>query len=151
MDAAALIDVTGHFADTASWKLEQSCRPSTALTMNESCFAYPHPYADPVVGCVPEVCRIREVAALTTWRPLGLRPISRNEGLEWDASRQPGWLTSEVFVQQIQPLLANIPTAAIRSRLGVSRWYAGKIRQGYRPHPRHWQALAELAGVSANA
>jgi hypothetical protein len=70
---------------------------------------------------------------------------------EWDPSSQPAWLTSEVFSQQIQQLLANVPTAAIRSRLGVSRWYAAKIRQGYRPHPRHWQALAELVGVSANA
>jgi hypothetical protein len=53
-----------------------------------------------------------------------------------------------VFSQQIQPLLADIPAAAIRSRIGVSRWYAGRIREGYRPHPRHWQALAELVGVS---
>jgi hypothetical protein len=52
-----------------------------------------------------------------------------------------------VFSKQIQPLLADIPTSAIRSRIGVSRWYAGRIRQGYRPHPRHWQALAELVGV----
>jgi hypothetical protein len=66
----------------------------------------------------------------------------------WDASKQPAWLTSEVFSQQIQPLLADIPAAAIRSRIGVSRWYAGKIRQGHRPHPRHWQALAKLVGVS---
>jgi hypothetical protein len=29
----------------------------------------------------------------------------------------------------------------------VSRWYAGRIREGYRPHPRHWQKLAELAGI----
>jgi hypothetical protein len=43
--------------------------------------------------------------------------------------------------------LANVPNAVIRSRLGVSRWYAGKIRQGYRPHPRHWEALAKLAGL----
>jgi hypothetical protein len=56
-----------------------------------------------------------------------------------------------VFSKQIQPLLADISTSAIRSRIGVSRWYAGKIRQGYRPHPRHWHALAELVGVSANA
>ncbi len=69
----------------------------------------------------------------------------------WDASKQPAWLTSEVFSQQIQPLLAGISTSAIRSRIGVSRWYAGRIREGYRPHPRHWQALARLAGVSANA
>jgi CRISPR-associated endonuclease Cas1 len=66
----------------------------------------------------------------------------------WDASSQPAWLTSEVFSERLQPLLAKTPTSAIRSAIGVSRWYAGKIRQGYRPHPRHWQALAELAGVS---
>ena len=27
-----------------------------------------------------------------------------------------------------------------------SRWYVGRIREGYRPHPRHWLALAKLAG-----
>jgi len=69
----------------------------------------------------------------------------------WDESQQPAWLSSEVFLKQIQPRLANVPTSAIRSRIGVSRWYAGRIREGYRPHPRHWQALARLAGVSAAA
>ncbi|PYV67852.1 MAG: CRISPR-associated endonuclease Cas1 [Acidobacteria bacterium] len=69
----------------------------------------------------------------------------------WDASMQPGWLTSEVFSQKIQPLLADVSTSAIRSRIGVSRWYAGRIRQGYRPHPRHWQLLAELVGVPDRA
>jgi hypothetical protein len=63
---------------------------------------------------------------------------------EWDASKQPAWLTSEAFSQQIQPLLADVPTSMIRSRIGVSRWYAGQIRRGYRPHPRHWEALAKL-------
>ena len=67
---------------------------------------------------------------------------------EWDESKQPPWLTNQVFSQQIQPLLADIPTSAIRSRLGVSRWYASKIRQGYRPHPRHWQALSDLVASS---
>jgi len=67
---------------------------------------------------------------------------------EWDPSLQPAWLTIEAFTQQVQPLLANVPTSTIRSRLGVSRWYAGKIRQGYRPHPRHWQVLAVLTGIS---
>jgi CRISPR-associated protein Cas1 len=67
----------------------------------------------------------------------------------WDASMQPDWLTSEVFSRKIQPLLAGASTtSAIRSRIGVSRWYAGRIREGYRPHPRHWLALAELVGVS---
>ena len=70
---------------------------------------------------------------------------------EWDESKQPSWLTSEVFSQRVQPLLADIPTTTIRSAMGVSKWYAGKIRQGYRPHPRHWQALADLVNVSATA
>ena len=45
--------------------------------------------------------------------------------------------------------LARISTSAIASRIGVSRWYAGRIREDYRPHPRHWEALAQLVGVSA--
>jgi CRISPR-associated endonuclease Cas1 len=65
----------------------------------------------------------------------------------WDESMQPAWLTSEVFSKQIQPQLANLATSAIRSSIGVSRWYAGRIREGYRPHPRHWQSLASLAGI----
>jgi CRISPR-associated endonuclease Cas1 len=67
---------------------------------------------------------------------------------EWDESKQPAWLTGKVFSQRIQPLLVNISSAAIRSTIGVSRWYAGKIRQGYGPHPRHWLALAGLVGIS---
>jgi CRISPR-associated endonuclease Cas1 len=68
----------------------------------------------------------------------------------WDASTQPAWLTGELFAREIQPLLRKVATSAIRSRIGVSRWYAGKIRQGYRPHPRHWKALADLIGLSAS-
>jgi|HubBroStandDraft_1064217.scaffolds.fasta_scaffold10985_4 CRISPR-associated endonuclease Cas1 len=67
---------------------------------------------------------------------------------EWDASSQPAWLTGEMYSQRMQPLLAGVSTSAIASRIGVSRWYAGRIRKGYRPHPRHWLALAELVGVS---
>jgi CRISPR-associated endonuclease Cas1 len=66
----------------------------------------------------------------------------------WDASSQPAWLTSELFSEKIQPLLAGVSSAAIRSRIGVSRWYASQIRQGYRPHQRHWLALAELVSIT---
>jgi CRISPR-associated endonuclease Cas1 len=65
----------------------------------------------------------------------------------WDKSSQPSWLTPELFSHKIQPLLAHVSTSVIRSGIGVSRWYASRIRQGYHPHPRHWQALARLAGV----
>ncbi len=66
----------------------------------------------------------------------------------WDASTQPAWLTAEIYTQEIQPLLAKWSTSVIGSRIGVSRGYAGRVRDGYRPHPRHWKVLAELAGVS---
>jgi CRISPR-associated endonuclease Cas1 len=69
--------------------------------------------------------------------------------LSWDASSQPAWLTPELFSHKIQPLLAGVSTSVIRSRIGVSRWYASRIRQGYRPHPRHWRVLAELTKISA--
>jgi len=48
---------------------------------------------------------------------------------------------------QIQPLLANVATSVLRSSIGVFRWYAGRIREGYRPHPRHFQVLAKLVGI----
>jgi len=65
----------------------------------------------------------------------------------WRASSQPAWLTAEVYSGRIQPRLAGVQTSSIASRIGVSRWYAGRIRKGYRPHPRHWQVLAKLVGV----
>jgi hypothetical protein len=66
----------------------------------------------------------------------------------WAPSCQPSWLTPKVYAENIQPQLATVSTSAIASRIGVSRWYAGKIRRGYCPHPRHWQALATLVRVS---
>jgi CRISPR-associated endonuclease Cas1 len=66
----------------------------------------------------------------------------------WDPSTQPAWLTAKIFAQRIQPLLARQSTSAIGSRIGVSRGYAGRIRDGYRPHPRHWQRLAALVGLT---
>jgi CRISPR-associated endonuclease Cas1 len=70
--------------------------------------------------------------------------------LLWDKASQPTWLTPEMFSQRIQPLLSNISTSVIRSTIGVSRWYASRIRQGYRPHPRHWEVLARLTSVSVD-
>ncbi len=65
----------------------------------------------------------------------------------WDAASQPAWLTNDLFAQRIQPMLTKVSNSAIRSQIGVSCWYAGRIRQGHRPHPRHWLALAKLASV----
>jgi hypothetical protein len=48
-----------------------------------------------------------------------------------------------------QPLLKDIANPVIMSALGVSFAYAVAIRAGRRrPHSRHWEALAGLAGIS---
>ena len=67
----------------------------------------------------------------------------------WAASSQPTWLTNEFYETKVYPLLGNIPRSAISTALGVSKTYAGEIRAGKSmPHPRHWQTLAKLVGVS---
>jgi CRISPR-associated endonuclease Cas1 len=66
----------------------------------------------------------------------------------WRSSPKPVWLTEDIYVETIQPRLAAVPISTLASTLGVSEPYAAEIRAGRRrPHPRHWQALANLAGV----
>lgn len=66
----------------------------------------------------------------------------------WNPSSQPDWLTEEIYVKEIQPLLRNCSLSEIASSIGVSLMYASDIRRGRRrPHPRHWLALAELVRV----
>ena len=100
-----------------------------------------------------DVARIGRVAASSPEARSKHRASRRRHAeacSDWDASMQPAWLTSEVFSQRVQPLLASSSTSAIRSRIGVSRWYAGRIRQGHTPHPRHWLELAKLAGINGS-
>jgi hypothetical protein len=67
----------------------------------------------------------------------------------WKSPDQPMWLTEKYYSEKVQPVLATMSASAIARRISVSRWYAGRIREGYRPHPRHWQKLAALAGSAA--
>jgi len=70
---------------------------------------------------------------------------------DWKPSDQLGWLTREVYVKRVQAALASVAKSRIRSALGVSEPYSSDIQAGKRvPHPRHWQALAQLVGVSSN-
>ncbi len=67
---------------------------------------------------------------------------------QWSPSSLPAWLTEEVYEKQVQPQLRTASLSQIAAVLGVSIPYASDIRRGRRrPHPRHWEALAELAGV----
>jgi CRISPR-associated endonuclease Cas1 len=66
----------------------------------------------------------------------------------WKPSDQPAWLTEKFYAEKVQPLLLSLSASAIARQISVSRWYAGRLREGYRAHPRHWEALAELVGVT---
>ncbi len=67
----------------------------------------------------------------------------------WQASSQPVWLDKETYLRKIQPLLCGVKVSVITAALGISEPYAAEIRAGrYLPHPRHWQTLAQLVGVS---
>jgi len=70
----------------------------------------------------------------------------------WHPSDQPDWLTKEFYAAKIQRRLSGLRNSAIASALTVSMPYAAEIRAGRRrPHPRHWQALARLVGMSPDA
>jgi CRISPR-associated endonuclease Cas1 len=64
----------------------------------------------------------------------------------WKPSDQPAWLTEKFYSEKVQPVLAAMSASVIARQISVSRWYAGRIREGYRPHARHWDALAKLVG-----
>jgi CRISPR-associated endonuclease Cas1 len=69
----------------------------------------------------------------------------------WQPSSLPAWLNEETYTRKIQPLLAGIANPVIMSALGVSVTYAVAIRaERRRPHPRHWEMLATLVGVSGD-
>src|SRR5208337_1981822 len=53
------------------------------------------------------------------------------------------------YLTKVQPKLASATVSSISLALRISEPYARDIRAGRRrPHPRHWQALAKLAGVA---
>lgn len=98
-----------------------------------------------------EAARVGRVAAHTPEALAKEGETQRRHALArsaWRPSMLPVWLTAEVYLEKVQPLLAGVSSSVIASTIGVSRWYAGCIREGYRPHARHWQALAELVGIS---
>jgi hypothetical protein len=68
----------------------------------------------------------------------------------WNRAELPAWLTREFYVSQVIPALRQVTKAQIRSAIGVSVPYSIWIQRGERiPHARHWQILAELAGLSS--
>jgi CRISPR-associated endonuclease Cas1 len=68
---------------------------------------------------------------------------------EWKQSSNPAGLNEGMYKDKILPQLAKCKNTEIARALGVSVQYAVWIRSGKRrPHPRHWNSLAQLVGVS---
>lgn len=67
----------------------------------------------------------------------------------WDPKSLPNWLNEEYYLERIQPQLRTVRVREISEAIHVSKPYAALIRAGRsRPHPRHWETLARLVGVS---
>lgn len=67
----------------------------------------------------------------------------------FDPESLPPWLNTECYSREIHPKLKVVLVRELASAIGVSRPCAAQIRSGkVRPHPRHWQKLAEITGVS---
>jgi CRISPR-associated endonuclease Cas1 len=67
----------------------------------------------------------------------------------WKLSGQPSWITEQIYRATIETRLTRLTVPAISSALGISQPYASDVRSGRRmPHPRHWEALARLLGIS---
>jgi len=110
-------------------------------------------------GCGREVSREKLIELAKAGRKAALSPESRKKHSEtqrrhqaaklaWTSTPKSAWPTEETYYAKIRPGLAMVPISAIASSIGVSESYAADIREGrYRPHPRHWQALAMLAGA----
>ena len=69
----------------------------------------------------------------------------------WSPSSLPAWLNGEYYAEQILPGLKALKIREIAHAIGVSKPYAMHIRAGRCPHPRHWVALAKLAGRDKSA
>ncbi len=113
-------------------------------------------------SCGREISREQLIESAKIGRVVAQSPKSRQKLSEtqrrhraaqraWDSSSKPSWLNEDIYLAKIQPKLAGITIDSLSSALGVSESYAADIRMGRRrPHPRHWQALAGLVGISAD-
>jgi CRISPR-associated endonuclease Cas1 len=67
----------------------------------------------------------------------------------WNSSNLPTWLNEKYYLTEVQPRLPRITLSVLSAKLGISIPYAVEVRSARRvPHKRHWQALAQLVGVS---
>jgi CRISPR-associated endonuclease Cas1 len=69
--------------------------------------------------------------------------------LAWEKSAQPK-VSEETYLNEIQPRLKTVSLRSLMLALNICESYAANIRAGRRrPHPRHWETLAQLSGAIA--
>jgi len=134
-------------APRAAENLCRNCGKTTRESQSKHCVNCAVPTATERLANAARIGRVAARTPEARAKHAKSARLQANARSAWDASSQPAWLTGEVYTQKIIPLLAGVSASTIRSRIGVSRWYAGRIRQGYRPHPRHWLELAKLVGI----
>jgi CRISPR-associated endonuclease Cas1 len=110
--------------------------------------------------CGREISREELIESAKIGRVVAQRPKSQRKRAKtqqrhraaqkaWSASPKAAWLSEDTYLAEIQPRLAGVTIFALASTLEVSEPYAADIRAGRRrPHPRHWEALAELVGLT---
>jgi len=110
--------------------------------------------------CGREIWRNKLIELAKAGRVAALLPEARRKHSEtlrrhhaakrkWRSVPQPAWPDKATYIREIQPRLVSVTILTISKAIGVCESYAADIRAGrHRPHPRHWQSLAELAGVS---
>jgi CRISPR/Cas system-associated endonuclease Cas1 len=91
----------------------------------------------------------RSIAARSAWeRAHGIEPAGKDDTRR--AAERAG--LQQWFATEIGPRLSGLRTIDVTRALDISRVYARKIVRGEQiPHPRHFAALAKLAGVEAPA
>jgi len=101
-----------------------------------------------------EIAKKGRVASKTPESKARLATTQRRQAVarwNWNPKSQPDWLTDDFYKNQIQPRLINVTLSQIASAIGVSILYASEIRRGRRrPHPRHWQRLAQMIGIAGS-
>jgi len=106
-------------------------------------------------ACLISGARLGRVAAQSVQAQERRKETKRRHDLarrNWSPSGQAVCLNEEAYTKRILPALGSATLSQIASAIGVSIPYASDIRRGRRrPHPRHWQALAELVDVSASS
>jgi hypothetical protein len=110
--------------------------------------AIPHPRHLETLAAIDEGIAARAAQAPAKGTRSAANKMRRQERLEWERLHGRGHDVAP-YVQQIQPHLAQLPLAQMRRATGLGETYCLQLKRGaVIPHPMHWEALAELAGVA---